>query len=152
MGRREELLRDEAEGWAAFEAALGAVPADRLERPGVNAEGWAVRDMMWHVGFWCSEAARALTDIAEGRPELASASYGAEEVDRMNDREFERSRATPVGDVRAELHRRRSAMLERFGALGEITADADEWFEESGPLHYAEHLRQLQAWARADDA
>jgi Mycothiol maleylpyruvate isomerase N-terminal domain len=128
------------------------VPADRLERPGLNAEGWTVRDMTWHVAFWCSEAARALTDIAEGRPERASDSYGAEEVDRMNDREFERSKAMPVGEVRAELHRARSAMLERFGALGEPTADAQEWFEESGPLHYAEHLRELRGRAPTHDA
>jgi Mycothiol maleylpyruvate isomerase N-terminal domain len=152
MARREELLREEAERWASLEAALDGVPADRLELPGVNAEGWAVRDMMWHVAFWCSEAARALTDIAEGRPERASESYRAEEVDRMNDDEFERSKAMRVKDVRDELHRARSAMLERFGALGEITADADGWFEESGPLHYAEHLRELQAWAPADGA
>ena len=152
MARREELLRDEAERWAAFEAELDGVPVDRLERPGVNAEGWAVRDMMWHVAFWCSEAVRALTDIAEGRPERASGSYRAEEVDRMNDREFARSREMRAGDARAELHRARSAMLERFGALHERSADADEWFEESGPRHYAEHVRELQAWARSDDA
>jgi len=145
-------LRDEAERWAAFESALDAVPADRLERAGLNAEGWAVRDMMWHVAFWCSEATRALTDIAEGRPERASEAYGAEEVDRMNDREFERSRAMPVGEIRAELHRARSAMLERFGSLDEVTADAEEWLEESGPLHYAEHLGELRAWVPADDA
>ena len=51
--------------------------------------------------------------------------------------------------VRSELHRARSAMLERFGALEVLTADADEWFEESGPLHYAEHLPELEAWIRA---
>ena len=152
MARREELLREEAERWASLEAALDGVPADRLELPGVNAEGWAVRDMMWHVAFWCSEAARALTDIAEGRPERASAFYGAEEVDRMNDREFERSKGMRVEDARAELHRARSAMLERFGILPEMTADADEWFDESGPRHYVEHLVQLRAWARAHQA
>jgi hypothetical protein len=42
-------------------------------------------------------------------------------------------------------------MLERFGVLDEITADADEWFEESGPLHYAEHLRELRAWSPMHD-
>jgi len=152
MARREELLREEAERWASLEAALDGVPADRLELPGVNAEGWTVRDMMWHVAFWCSEAARALTDIAEGRPERASVSYGAEEVDRLNDREFERSNGMRVEDARAELHRARSAMLERFGILPEITADAHEWFDESGPRHYVEHLGQLRAWARAHQA
>lgn len=152
MGRREELLRAEAERWAAFEAALDAVPEDRLETPGLNAEGWAVRDLMWHVAFWCSDAARALADIAEGRFDRAAEPYGSEEVDRMNDREFEHSRGMRADEVRAELHRSRSAMLERFGAVDEITADADEWFEESGPLHYAQHVRELRAWAATHDA
>jgi hypothetical protein len=30
-----------------------------------------------------------------------------------------------------------------------LTTDADEWFEESGPRHYAEHLPELEAWIRA---
>jgi hypothetical protein len=152
MGRREELLRAEAECWAVFEAALDAVPTDRLETPGVNAEGWAVRDLMWHVAFWCSDAARALTDIAKGRSERAREPYTAEEVDTFNDREFERSRSMRPHEVRAALHERRAAMLMGFGALDEITADADEWFEESGPLHYVEHLRELRAWVPTDDA
>jgi hypothetical protein len=152
MGRREELLRVEAERWAAFEAALDAVPADRLDAPGLNAEGWAVRDMMWHVAFWCSDAARALTDVAEGRFDRAHEPYTADQVNGMNDREFERSRSMRPDEVRADLHRARSTMLERFGVLDEITVDADEWFEESGPLHYAEHLRELRAWAPSRDA
>jgi hypothetical protein len=152
MGRREELLRAEAERWAAFEAALDAVPADRLESPGVNAEGWAVRDVMWHVAFWCSDAARAMTDIAEGRFERAHEPYTSEEVDDLNDREFQRSRSMRTDEVRARLHEKRAAMLVGFGALDEITADADEWFEESGPLHYAEHLAELRAWARSHEA
>ena len=152
MARREELLRAEAEGWAALETALDAVPRDRLETPGLNAEGWAVRDAMWHVAFWCSDAARALTDIAEGRFDRAHEPYTADEVKARNDREFERSRSMHADDVRAELHRSRAAMLERFGVLEETTADADEWFEESGPLHYVEHLREVRAWVAVHDA
>lgn len=149
MGRREELLRAEAEGWEELIAVLDATAPELLERPGVNAEGWAVRDVMWHLAFWCSDAARALNDIAEGRFDRAHEPYGAEEVDRLNDRELARSRGMRADDVRAEFHRGRSAMLERFGALEVLTADADEWFEESGPLHYAEHLPELEAWIRA---
>jgi hypothetical protein len=149
MGRREELLRAEAEGWEELQALLDALAPDLLERPGVNAEGWAVRDLMWHVAFWCADATRALNDIAEGRFDRVREPYGAAEVDRVNDREFERSRRMDANEVRAELHRARVAMLERFGALPELTADADEWFEESGPGHYAEHRPELEAWIRA---
>ena len=150
MGRREELLRAEAEGWEAFVALLDAVPPDRFEPPGLNAEGWAVRDVMWHVAFWCADAARALHEIAEGRFDRVSEPYGDSEVNRMNDRELERSRGMQVAEVRTELHRARAAMLERFGGLIELTADADEWFEESGPRHYAEHAPELDAWVGTD--
>ena len=150
MARREELLRAEAEGWEAFVALVDAVPSDLVELPGLNAEGWAVRDVMWHVAFWCADAARALSAIVEGRLDRVREPYGDAEVDRLNDRELERSRGMPVDEVRAELHQARTAMLERFGALDRLTADADEWFEESGPAHYAEHAPELEAWVRAN--
>src|SRR6266545_3926161 len=89
MARREELLRAEAEGWEAFVALLDAVPPDRLESPGLNAEGWAVRDAMWHVAFWCADAARALHEIAEGRFDRVREPYGDDEVNRLNDRELD---------------------------------------------------------------
>ncbi|HET7929552.1 MAG TPA: maleylpyruvate isomerase N-terminal domain-containing protein [Actinomycetota bacterium] len=150
MARREELLRAEAEGWDAFVALTDAVPPALVERPGLNAEGWTVRDLMWHVAFWCADAARALSAIGKGRLDRVREPYGDAEVSRLNDRELERSRGMRVEDVRAELHRARAAMLERFGALAALTADADEWFEESGPAHYAEHASELEAWVRAN--
>ena len=150
MARRDELLRAEAEGWEAFVALADAVPPNLVELPGLNAEGWAVRDVMWHVAFWCADAARALGEIAEGRFDRVREPYGDAEVNRLNDRELERSRGMRVDDVRAELHRARAAMLERFGTLAVLTADADEWFEESGPAHYAEHAPELEAWVRAN--
>jgi Mycothiol maleylpyruvate isomerase N-terminal domain len=150
MARREELLRSEAEGWEAFVALADAVAPDLVELPGLNAEGWAVRDVMWHVAFWCADAARALGAIAEGRFDRVREPYADAEVNRLNDRELERSRRMQVDEVRAELHRARATMIERFGALAGPTADADEWFEESGPVHYAEHAPQLEAWIRAN--
>jgi hypothetical protein len=150
MARREELLRAEAEGWEAFVALADAVPPNLVELPGLNAEGWAVRDLIWHVAFWCADAARALSAIAEGRFDRVRQPYGDAEVNRLNGRELERSRGMQVDEVRAELYRARAAMLERFGGLAVLTADADEWFEESGPAHYAEHAAELGAWVLAN--
>jgi len=149
VGRREELLRAEAEGWEELIAVLDATAPELLEPPGVNAEGWAVRDVMWHLAFWCSDAARALGEMGHGSFARDREPDEPAQVDAVNDRELERSRGMEPDQVRSELHRGRSAMLERFGALEVLTADADEWFEESGPLHYAEHLPELEAWIRA---
>jgi hypothetical protein len=38
-------------------------------------------------------------------------------------------------------------MLTVFNELSEITPIAEEWFVESGPEHYAEHLPRLREWA-----
>ena len=35
---------------------------------------------------------------------------------------------------------------ECFATLPVVTPDAWEWFEESGPLHYAAHAKDLEAW------
>jgi mycothiol maleylpyruvate isomerase-like protein len=148
MGRREELLRSEAEGWERLQSRLDAVPPERLADEGLNAEGWAARDLMWHVAFWCADAARVLEEIRAGTFDRQAEAHGDATIDAINDRELERSRATDVDEVRDELHRARASMLERFGALEELTAEADEWFEEAGPLHYAEHLVELDAWIR----
>ena len=55
-------------------------------------------------------------------------------------------RELDVDTVRSEWHASRTRMLEAFGALDEITTDADDWFEESGPSHYAEHMPDLEQW------
>jgi len=149
VGRREELLRAEAEGWEELIALLDATAPELLERPGVNAEGWAVRDVMWHLAFWCSDAARALGEMGQGSFARDREPDGPAQVDAVNDRELERSRGMEPDQVRSELHRGRSAMLERFGALEVLTADADEWFALFEPLHYADHLHELEAWVRA---
>jgi hypothetical protein len=37
-------------------------------------------------------------------------------------------------------------MLEEWSRLAEISADAVEWFEESGPIHLREHTEELRAY------
>jgi hypothetical protein len=34
-----------------------------------------------------------------------------------------------------------------LGSLTALTPEAEEWFVESGPAHYAEHLGHLERWA-----
>jgi hypothetical protein len=148
MGRREELLRAEAEGWEELGIVLAGLDPDGLERPGVNAEGWSVKDLMWHVAYWCGEAVRVCGEIAQGT--FDPASEQGRDIDAINDEQFARSRSLPLEEVRSELHRARGAMIRGFGSLEEITPDADEWFEESGPIHYADHLRELRDWASRD--
>jgi hypothetical protein len=146
MGRREELLRSEAEGWAELERWLAPARPDRLERPGLNEQGWSVRDLLWHLAFWCADTERAFERMRAGTFDPAGEPDGPAQIDRINDEQLARSRAMRLELVRAELHRARAGMLERFGELTELTPEADQWFDETGPLHYAKHLPEVRAW------
>jgi hypothetical protein len=146
MGRREELLRAEAEGWEELNALLSRAPAAALERPDLNPEGWSVRDLMWHVAFWCADAAGVFERMRAGPFDASVEPGGSQAIDRINDAQLERSRAMTMHDVHVAWFDARGAMLDRFGELEELTADADQWLDETGPLHYAEHLPELLVW------
>jgi hypothetical protein len=51
-----------------------------------------------------------------------------------------------LGDARAGSRERRARMRSAFGALEPVAPAAEEWFEESGTLHYAEHAADLERW------
>lgn len=142
MDQRDRLLQQEDEGWAELRALVDPLSSAQLEAPGLNDEGWTVKDLLFHLSCWWAEAARHLERIRLG-------TYAEEDVaeDDMNARFLEEGRTLDASDVQAQLLAARSRALQELGALGELTAPAVEWFEESGPLHYREHLRDLRSWA-----
>jgi len=148
-GRREELLRDEAAGWEGLTALVDGLDARELEVPGVTPDGWSVKDVAWHVAAWSRDTARVLREIAAGTWNGIDPSSEPGWTDRTNAEWFERSRAMAPGDVSAELRAAREDLLGAFGELDELTPDADEWFEETGPTHYAKHLEDLEPWVAA---
>jgi hypothetical protein len=146
MGRREELLRREAEGWDRVASLVAELSAEQQERPGLSPEGWSVRDLLWHLAFWYDDAARALEQMRAGTWGGDDPSRVPGWADRVNDEELTRSRTMSTIEAREAWLRERRRMLEALGALAELTPDAEEWFEESGPTHAAAHLPELEAW------
>lgn len=146
MGRREDLLRQEAEGWARIDALVDGLTPEQIERPGYTDEGWSVKDMMWHVAAWSQDTARVLVDMEAGTWNGEDPSEAAGYTDRVNREWFARSRTMGIEEVRSAWYAARERLLESFGKLGEVTPDAAEWFDETGPAHYAEHVPGLQAW------
>ena len=146
MGRREDLLRREAEAWGRIDGVVESLSAAELGLSGYTVEGWSMKDMMAHVAAWSTVAASVLREISAGTWTGHHASDEPGGIDRLNAEWFERDRELDVDTVRSEWHASRTRMLEAFGALYEATSDADEWFEESGPTHYAEHQADLERW------
>ena len=139
----ERLIAEEDAAWEELCAEIGRMSDAELELPGITPDGWSVKDVMFHIAAWAADCGLQFERMRMGtwtRPD--------EDVERQNREWFELSRTMDLAVVRAELAAARTRMVAEFGTLPEITPDAVEWFEESGPLHYLEHLRDLRPWAR----
>ena len=135
------LLADEERGWLALTEVFGDVPPDRFDEPSVTDEGWSPKDVMYHVAAWSEEAAKVLGRIAAGTHRESDP-----DIQVLNERWFEEGRGLDDDVVRIRFAKGRGAMRQVFSKLTEVGADAWEWFEESGPRHYEEHLPDLRSF------
>jgi hypothetical protein len=139
----EALLDWEETKWRELCTEVGRFTDEELERPGVTPDGWSVRDVLFHIGAWAAECGLQLERMRMGtweEPHL--------DVERQNREWLELSRTMDQKSVKAEFAASRTRMVVEFGTLPEVTPAAVEWFEESGPLHYQEHLVDLRRWCR----
>jgi hypothetical protein len=137
----ERLLADEDRTWLELTEVFGDVPPERFDEPSVTGEGWSPKDVMYHVAAWSEEAAKVLGRIAAGthRP-------GDPDTQALNEAWFEVGRGLDDDVVRSRFAKGRTAMRQAFSSLSDVNAAAWEWFEESGPRHYEEHLPDLRAF------
>jgi Mycothiol maleylpyruvate isomerase N-terminal domain len=137
----DRLLDEEDRGWLRITEAFGDVPPDRFEATTLNDAGWSPKDAMFHIAVWMEEAATVLRRIAAGTHR-----EGDLDVDRMNEEWLEAGRGADDDIVRLRFAKGRVAMRQAFESLPAVDAVAWEWFEESGPRHYEEHLPDLLAF------
>jgi hypothetical protein len=135
------LLADEDRGWLELTEAFGDVPPERFDEPSVTDEGWSPKDVMYHVAAWSEEAATVLGRIAAGTHRASDPDTQA-----LNEGWFQEGRGFDEDIVRIRFAKGRVAMRQAFSRLADVDANAWEWFEESGPRHYEEHLPDLRAF------
>ncbi|HEY7478291.1 MAG TPA: maleylpyruvate isomerase N-terminal domain-containing protein [Actinomycetota bacterium] len=145
---RDRLLEQERAGWEAFEEVVDGLDAERLEEPTVTPEGWSVRDVLVHVAAWLDDCGTILERIDAGTYDAETAPEEAPGyVERANAEHAVRARTMSVAAARSYLAEARMRAREAFAALDDPDVTAWQWFEESGPMHYAEHTHDLTAWA-----
>lgn len=137
----EGLLADEDRRWLELTDLFGDVPPDRFDEPSVMDAGWSPKDVMYHVAAWSEEAAKVLGRIAAG-------TYTGSDPDTqaLNEEWFRVGRGLDDDVVRIRFAKGRIAMRLAFTRLLQVDAVAWEWFDESGPRHYEEHLPDLRAF------
>lgn len=140
MDEKAKLTREEDGLWAEVWALVDRLTPAQLEETGMAGD-WSVKDLLWHLCCWTAEAARQLERIRMG-------TYEKQEwdTDGLNQRYLEESRRQDLATIRAELAAARTRALQEWAALTEVTPDGVEWFGESGPEHYREHLADLRPW------
>lgn len=143
----DRLLREEDTGWQGLHEAFARIPAERIEEGTVTPDGWSPKDVMFHVAAWLAECGEVLERMRAGTWDPATAPEETPAyVERANREWFEASRKMTAHDVRATFEAARQRAREGFGSLPAPSGEAWSWFEESGPLHYAKHLGDLEGW------
>jgi hypothetical protein len=137
----ERLLAEEEQAWLELTEVFGDVPPERFEDPTLNVEGWSPKDAMYHVARWAEEAATVLRRIAAGTHRETDL-----DTDALNAEWLEQGKGLESDIVRLRFAKGRTEMRGAFEALDEVDGVAWEWFDESGPRHYAEHLPDLRAF------
>jgi hypothetical protein len=143
VATKRELIEADDRAWTLFIQTIESMSDEQLVEPGYYPDqGWSVKDMMAHVGFWMTEAANMLEQMRFGtyRPVTG-------DTDTLNKQCFEANRDVPLPMVRAELFAAHTRMLQELDALPELDAEAEEWFEESAHKHLEEHQPRLDEWA-----
>ena len=137
----EGLLADEERGWLELTEVFGDVSPERFDEPSVTDEGWSPKDVMYHVAAWAEEAATVL-----GRIAAKTHRESDPDTQALNEEWFEQGKELEEDIVRIRFAKSRVAMRQVFSRLADVDATAWEWFEESGPRHYEEHLPDLRAF------
>jgi hypothetical protein len=140
--RKSELIREEDQAWSEVHELLDRLTPEQMTRPGLTPE-WSVKDLKAHLASWWAEAKFELERMRFGTFRLERM-----DIDAVNRRFYEANRDLDLTTVRAELHAARNKALEALWNLDEVTPHAEEWFMESGPLHYREHLPDLERFVK----
>ena len=139
---RAEQADREAEAWAAFEAAVNAVPRSRWDETGV-LDGWTLKELLWHVAGWLQKCARNL----EARRTDADVAGSGLTVDERNAQLAAEARDLDADAVWAGVVEARASVRRGWDELATIDRTAIRELADETYEHYAEHLPDLAAFA-----
>lgn len=139
MDRKAQMMRDEDERHIEFAALIERLSPEEMLEPTLNADGWSVKDLLWHMAAWNAESARELERIVAG-----TYTHRDYDTDELNRRFMAEGEHHDLATVKTEWLATRNQALKAWEAIGEITPQAIEWFYGSGAEHLDDHLPELR--------
>ncbi len=145
MTDKQTLTERERNAWAELRQLVDGLPRERLEEEAVTADGWTVKDVLWHIAHWWNHFADLLDAMREGT--FVEPPEDEEATDAENARVLEESRSMSLEEVERGLEAARERMLAAWEALPEVDEPAERWFGWETYEHYEEHLADLRRFA-----
>ena len=140
------LTSREDEAWTAFRAAVDRLTREELERRGANADGWSMKDVLWHIAHWWSDLAGMLEEaIASGT--FQEPPEDDEATNTENAEVLQASRRMPLDDVERGVKAARERLLAAWSQVPEVDEPLERWFVWETIEHYEEHLEDARRLA-----
>jgi hypothetical protein len=144
MMEREQLLKREAEAWAALEDAVDRVPEERRAEPGVVPD-WSVHDLVWHCAWWARYSGDNLERMAAGT--YVHESHDDKYWDAINARIAKEGRGMTWDEVVKGASTARARVRNGLALLPGVTKEAEKDFAGETFEHYEEHTVEIERFA-----
>jgi hypothetical protein len=150
---KQELIDRIEQAHSDWQSLLTEVGESHMEEPGVTGD-WSVKDIIAHIAAWEQRVLDRVESEAKGTP-LEMSDW---DLDKMNERFYERSRDRSLADVLDEasaVHARfmdfvRSLSEDELFKGGRYKWTEGEpfyhWVEGNSYGHYEEHAGPIRAW------
>ena len=128
----EEIVRAET-AWGGLISAVGRVPIDRTEEPGMCGN-WSLKTLLGHIAFWD----RFEIEHIAHRAELGEVDW--EPINEAHDWAVD---GRPYADVLAEMKETHERLMRHIATLPDLDPAL---FRELTHDHYVEHGDQILRW------
>ncbi len=143
---KDILTAREAAAWAEFRAEVDRLTPEQRERPDANADGWSMKDVLWHIAHWWSDLARMLEEVNAGTAFVEPADDD-EATNTENAQILQASRQMSIDAVERGVEVARARLLEAWSQASEVDEALERWFVWETIEHYEEHLGDARIFA-----
>ena len=143
---KQTLTEREAAAWAEFRAQVDRLTPEQREQPDANADGWSMRDVLWHIAHWWDDFAGMVEEVNRGGT-FVEPPEDDEATNADNARILAESRQMTIDAVERRVLVARERLLAAWSALSELDEALERWFVWETIEHYEEHLDDARRFA-----
>lgn len=142
---KQALTEREAAAWAGFRAEIDRLTPEQRTLPNANADGWAVRDVLWHIAYWWNDLAVMLEEVSAGTP-FVEPPDDDEATNADNARILAESQQMTIDAVERGVQVARERLLAAWSELQDVEEGLERWFIWETIEHYEEHFEDARSF------